>query len=821
MTHSTINLRPRVLPGTKISRSSCLVSGREVENRDSAIPGWSLGPRMVVAGMLCIACCTTSLAQDPFSAPPAGAAPMPMGGETDPFGAGGAKPGVPAGPAAAPIDLTKPEPLVIRQLRESNPTTPAELMQAAQATLQFGRPDETKRYLAKLIASTPAENVLAPLSRDFGDFLFQLLREKQLQPEGKQVADAIQAAALKEVQDPGRIDALIAQLSNDDLGTRQEALFELSKSGTHVVTPALRVLADASREKEHRFIRAALAHLNASTELPILGALDVPNDYLKAQVILILGRMGSSKALMHLVRYAVDDSVPVEVRDAAKAALTKIIGPLPDRYEAERYLAQQTARLLQGQIAYQPDHDNLVELWSWDETKREVVPHKLPIGDAAVLLATRTANDLYALRSSKGREATAPADADALNRALRLKLLTNLELAKALAGLDQPLSFAAGTAGEQAIAAGPQVMSQVLADALQNSRIPAAIAAAEVLGQIGDPAVLLTTDGRAGPLSDAMLHPDRRVRLAAALAAVKLDTGESFPGAGRVAPTLGWIAGSSGQSIVLVGHPRGEDAQNLVGFANELGYDGQAAYIGRALAEQAFNNPDYEFILISDAIDLPPVKELVQWLRRDYRTARIPVGVMARGERLAATRYAFENDPYTTVFPRIHSSESAAFELHQLETIAGRNLVGRDERIEQARIALAALGQLAAKPGNYARFDLLRQETDVIRALNHPSLTADAAKVLAIFATPKSQTALVDFASQQTRGLAERQVAADALAAAIASRGLQLTQTQIAEQYARYNASETLDKPTQELLGRVLDAIEAPAVARGDLTKAE
>jgi hypothetical protein len=759
---------------------------------------------------------------------------MPMPGEVDPFGAGGARPG-PAAPAETPADVTKREPLVIQQIRDSKPTTPGQLMQAAQATLQFGRPDETRRYLALLLAEAPPENQLAPLARDYGDFLFRLLREKEVQPEGKQVAGAIQAAAQKELQDAGRIDALIAQLSHDDLGTRQAALFELSKSGTHVVTPALRVLADASREKEHRFIRAALAHLKAQTELPILGALDVPSDYLKAQVILILGRMGSNKALMHLVRYAVDESVPAEVRDAAIAALTKIIGPIPDRYEAERYLAQQTARLLQGQIPYQPDHDDNVELWTWDETKREVVPRKLPVGDAAVLLATRTANDLYALQSSAsasggreppevasgGREPPEPARADALNRALRLKLLTNLELAKVLAGLDQPLRMSEGTAGALAIAAGPQVMSQVLNDAMQSGRIPAAIAAAEVLGQIGDASVLYTSDGRASPLAEAMVHPDRRVRLAAALAAVKLDTGESFPGAGRIAPALGWSAGSSGQSLVLVGHPRGEDAQTLVAFANELGYDGQAAYIGRSLAEQAFVNPDIEFVLISDAIDLPPVKELVQWLRRDHRTARTPVGVMARGELLDAARFAFKDDPFTTVFPRIHSSQSAGFEIGRLEALAGRNRVGFDERIEQARAALAALALLAARPANFARFDLLRQETAVIQALNHPALTAEAANVLAAFGTPASQTALVDFASQQTRGLAERQAAAAALAAAIKKRGLFLTQAQIAEQYARYNASERLDKPTQELLGSLLDAMEAPAIARGDLTKAE
>jgi hypothetical protein len=105
--------------------------------------------------------------------------------------------------------------------------------------------------------------------------------------------------------------------------------------------------------------------------------------------------------------------------------------------------------------------------------------------------------------------------------------------------------------------------------------------------------------------------------------------------------------------------------------------------------------------------------------------------------------------------------------------------------------------------------------------LNHPALTVDAANVLAAFGTPTSQTALVDFASQQTRGLAERQAAAAAFAAAIKKRGLLLTQAQIAEQYSRYNASERLDRPTQELLSSILDAIEAPAVARGDLTKAE
>jgi hypothetical protein len=376
--------------------------------------------------------------------------------------------------------------------------------------------------------------------------------------------------------------------------------------------------------------------------------------------------------------------------------------------------------------------------------------------------------------------------------------------------------MSSGTAGAVAASSGQPVVSQVLADAMRLGRVPAAIAAAEVLGQMGDPAALHTHDGP-GPLAEAMIYSDRRVRLAAALAAVKLAPGGAFPGAGRVGDSLAWFLATGGSNLVLIGHPRGEEAQSLVGFMNALGYEGEAAYSGRLLVERAQANPDYQFVLISDAIDTPPIEELVQWLRRDFRTARLPLGVMARGERLDELREALADDRLLSVFPRIHSVEVAFNEIEKLKVLAGRNLVGRDERLNQARAAAAALLLLAKDAASLARYDLLKHEPTIIRALNNPALTADAAALLAQFATPKSQTALVDFASQSSRPLADCQVAAAAFAAAVKRRGIGLTQQQIAQQYARYNASATLDKPTQELLGSILDALEAPAIARGEL----
>jgi hypothetical protein len=394
--------------------------------------------------------------------------------------------------------------------------------------------------------------------------------------------------------------------------------------------------------------------------------------------------------------------------------------------------------------------------------------------------------------------------------AQRLMLLTNLDLAKVQGGFGKPLPVGPGTAGAAAMAAGAAVVSQVLSDALAQERIGAAIAAAEILGVIGDASVLHATSVPS-PLATAMRSGDRRVRLAAALAAAKLDPSGAYAGSGYVAETLAWFITSSGRPSVLVGHPHGEQAQALVAFLSPLGYDGESAYTGRVVSERLFADADFAFLLVSDAIDGPPVEELVQWLRRDYRTSRLPIGVMARSERVDALRETLKDDALVAVFSRIHSPEVAARSMAQLEALAGRNLVGGDERLAEAERALAALNALAANDENLARYDLFRHEGAVIAALHQPVLSAGAAKLLARLGTPTAQVALLDLASQSTRAIAERQAAAEAFAAAVRLRGLRLTQAQVLQQYERYNASASLDQGTQVLLGGILDVMEQQA----------
>src|SRR5882724_5981029 len=156
---------------------------------------------IVLLGLLIVLAGAATAQEDPF-----GAAPKP-----------GADAAAPAAKRVVVPDATKRDPLAIELLRASNPTTLQELLQAAQSALQYGRPDESKQYLARLLADKPAEEALAALTARYSDFLLEVGRTKEMQPEGKQAADLIFAAAARTVQNPERIAAAIAQLSDPQL----------------------------------------------------------------------------------------------------------------------------------------------------------------------------------------------------------------------------------------------------------------------------------------------------------------------------------------------------------------------------------------------------------------------------------------------------------------------------------------------------------------------------------------------------------------------------------------------------------------------------
>jgi hypothetical protein len=127
----------------------------------------------------------------------------------------------------------------------------------------------------------------------------------------------------------------------------------------------------------------------------------------------------------------------------------------------------------------------------------------------------------------------------------------------------------------------------------------------------------------------------------------------------------------------------------------------------------------------------------------------------------------------------------------------------------RAQFSLAAMARLLETKNPV--FNVRPYEQNLLNAASSPVLGKSAVAAAGFFGSAAAQRTLVDVAAAHARPLDLRQAAASAFCESVIRFGTLLTTSEIRQQYARYNASESLDRPTQELLGAILDAIEARA----------
>ncbi|MFW6169544.1 MAG: hypothetical protein ACODAD_03575, partial [Planctomycetota bacterium] len=483
---------------------------------------------------------------------------------------------------------------------------------------------------------------------------------------------------------------------------------------------------------------------------------------------------------------------------AAREMLRNVLGAVPSRDEAIRFLSDRLDEFLAGSVPGPIDQDEQVTLWTWDAAEK--IPRRtgVPIADASISSAARVAEQLHRI---------APHNADFQ----RIYLATGLEHAKRRHGYDRPLSDEMGAVHEAAMAAEVELLEDILQICLEKELEGAAMAVVDLLGKSKDRQVLLTDNGQTSVLVKSLKSHMRHVQFAAARAVMRIDPTRAYPGSSHLSEVLGYLATTGGERRVLIGNPRTDQAQRWTGLFNALGFATDKREVGRELMLQAFSSPDYEFFLLSDAIDRPPYQELVQMLRCDYRTAGLPIGLIARQRNMrSAERFATTDARLLTLAPP-QNKEDVARDARRLLATAGRAYISPEERIEQAKFALDALARLAEHPEKYPFYDLVHLDEKMEQAVSTPGLTAKAAAVLGFLGTPLAQRSLLDVAGTQLRPLAERRAAAEAFAVAVSRRGLLLKHDQILRQYDKYNASESLDRETQNVLSSILDTIEAPS----------
>jgi hypothetical protein len=700
------------------------------------------------------------------------------------------------------------DPFVLAVL-EVKPATPEQWLQDVRALIQLNRPQLAKEYLKQFSAALPAAAELARLQARFGSaFFLQLSRQEALQPEGASVANAVMQAADARMRDAQRVAGLVDRLADENAAARRLAMADLVRAGPVAVPALVKALADTAQATAHPAIEQTLTAIGQSAVEPLIVALESTNKDLRVSVMGALGHLKSREAVPYLFAPAWNEDGDAALREAARRALQEIVGSVPSRNEALSFLTRRLDAFLSGTAPGAVDEQGNVTLWMWDAAQQLPVERAWSTADAPFLKAAQLARQRYLV---------APLTED-----YRIMyLVTSLELAKREDGYDdRPRTAASTPIVQEAAQAGTDVLEKVLDWALDKKLPGAAVTAIDLLGDLQDVALVQSSDGQPRLLVRALLAPHRRVQFAAARAIMKCDPQSSYPGSSYLPEVLGYLSASGGRRRVLIGDPRADVARTLAGYFAELGFDADTELVGRAFALRAFDSPDYVFALVGDAIDQPAFAELVQVLRRDPRTADMPIGLMARDVNAEAVRRLATLDALTVALSPPQTREDVLVDTQRLLQAAGRPLVSADERLWEASIAIDALAKLAEDSEKYGFYDLMRLEPRMQQALLTPASAAQASRVLGLLGSPGAQQSLVEFASSAMQPLADRQAAAEALRVAVNRRGLLLTRTRLQQQYDLYNASEGLDRGTQEVLASILDTLETPT-RKADPSKKE
>lgn len=513
----------------------------------------------------------------------------------------------PVPPAVAQLEIPGPE------LFAKPPETPMELWDAVDYLVTVGKPDQAVPYLRTFLGSNPGDEVLLQVKDRYGaGSVLRLEDYPQTRPFAEPLIEQLNAAARRRSSDPDRLRRFVKALAAT-LPEQNYAVDQLRIAGPYAIPFVLEALSSPGLTAEERIlVTQNLGRLDATATPALVAALDVTDDRIAADIADALGRIGDSRAIPFLTHPAVDDSRLV-VRDPARQAIERLTGrSFAAQAKAPlRLLVDEAKAYLTHKVAFAGPGDR-TEVWTWD-ADRGLTPRDVSHSEAEGYLGLKLARQALDL-VPEDREAQAVATALAVQKAVVRSGLANLTA-------DPTGAF------PTALAAGPDVLGDVLRLALANNLSDLTAAATVALGQVAGRDALVETHGGYHPLVEALNSTDRRARLAAARALVSLDPRGTFPGASRVVPALAQFVTmrEAPQAVVIDGDIN--RAGQVASVLRELGYDATTANTGKEGFQLAAGSAGVELVMIHPGLLDGAWKTLdtLSNLRNDPATAGIPI----------------------------------------------------------------------------------------------------------------------------------------------------------------------------------------------------
>ena len=698
------------------------------------------------------------------------------------------------------------KPVIERSPLLNEPKSPEEMFSATLLMVDLARMDLAAKYLEQFTATNPDDALLIQLRDKFGtgDFL-KLAANKELQPAATDLLTQLNAAARKQAEDPAFVDGLINRLIQGPT-EREQAISELKNAGARVVPELLRKMSETEMAEHQDTFVISLTRMGKQVIPPLIGALDSPEERIRAAVIDVLGWLDATEAIPYLWFPAFDEDQPQGVRDAARRTLIKLLKGSPDRGAqlssvfASNELKRLAKLLYRTPTLLPVEEQGGVGLWAWDEKERTIVFRSLAPEVAALFLSTRFARQSLALSPEQPEP-----------QRQYLASLLGLEVLRQ--GWDRPRTASPGSAMYLGLTAGEETVSQVLAEALEAGRASTAVAALEILGQIGTREQLLAQRGLKSPVLAAINSPDPRVQFAAATTILKLDPKNGFSGSNRVVGILSRALTDAHQSRAVVIDSDIRRASSTSGYLSQGGYEGFVAGSGREGFEQAATSTGVEVIAIHTNCQRWDLTQTLSNLRADSRTAAIPIVIYGPASlREELSRTVARHAPATYVSESSTANDFLDQVVPYLKSVTATPLSPQERSQQKATAAywLATIGS-----GNLGRiFDLSQAERDLGTAVEDPDVATNALIALAGIGTKSAQKRLADLALNSQVEDTVRQAAANQLAYHIQHYGLMLTKDEVVDVHSGWKSAES--PQVKSALASVIGSLRPNATLIGE-----
>ncbi len=658
---------------------------------------------------------------------------------------------------------------------------------AAEPPVTFGKSDQIKdllaegvkqyrvgRYLAAANAFAAAIK-LDPTDRQAYDWYLACGEPLLLAMQDKgELADVIKdlrrrANIYREElrHDPRYIEHMIGRLSKSE-DERVVAQFELIAIGPAAVPYLVAKLSDNRQDHLRVVSRIVLTKMGYRAVLPLTEALNAKDQRLVASVAAVLADIRDPRPLYRLkqISEAKDaDATTKQVVDNVIAEIAKATG-LTEVPPAKNLFFQEALRYWRGDAQVREEVNyNEALLWRWDESAegaKKLTSVRAPRYAWSSLIAEEICFDgLAAFPDFPAFQpllaaVIATQDVDANRRAALAKQstappTTPEEFADAIAERVQYLA----EANQRVAMFGAASLYGAYHQCVVNEKYEVAAYLAGILkdptlakAELHLPGASLTPDKAGSPLAAGLDHADKLVRYSAAITLATLDPAVPFFNADKVVPALADAIGESGTRVVLVIDPDFRQRNAARDALQQKGFQAQTVADGHAALQRLHQTPMIDAIIIpadlpatlkdrfGSVINVPENRplDLVQFLKNDWRTSKVPVFVSLPEHPETAARLKGVFDGKATGF--VAKPFNADDMQGKLDAALKEAQIFQSNRDEAEAVALAAAIALQQPDPLRSQYDLGKAVDALLKTLESrpDALRIEACKALAVIA---------------------------------------------------------------------------------------